>query len=703
MEEAAGSSPAAATLVETTSPPSVCAQQSPAREVPLHTETVASGAEGESSVTSDCAVSASEVPQAMTANAPPTASARTEAEHDSEGSDDDDEEQPVSTRARREMVCCICSEPALYTCPGCGRHTCSVTCVRVHKTDHGCSGERSVAVPMTLQEFTDAQLQRDYHFLEDCRRVVHNAQRSFPHTWRYSFKALPPPLHALREAAKRRGVLCQITSEGMRKRDANTSRFDRKTNTLVWRCEFTFHPPAPQPAFTVATNWASERHRLGDVMRYCWSTNPPLPCFHINCTYNRASKYLGGTGSGSGAANDGPTGDGQPDQGVSADSAPKDQQETVAAPPSPEPPGEALEKAATSEQMEEEADDSALSSTVHSDSDVNSEDDGGAAVSDAEELESVEGPAHEAVTDAPENHTPRSGAPAAANLVILTDEAPLDGVPHHHTDARAGGNGLPSSGGGVSTGEEAQSCTADIHVSPLNAEEEANEALVRGFLATADNTVILSKAERLGSTAKYFVLDQTATLNENLRLLFFVSEYPCFDVINAADVAQYELVTEADKEAIRESFRAKERVPGEGGAGRGAPHRPKRSELDAEEAERLQKVPCRMNLAGTCRLAEECPYWHCTLDEVPACRSMVRFGKCDKGARCSFRHDQDAVRAATAGQKRRRPDERGRRGGGGGGGYSATPRAGRPRFSPPQPQHQHPYVARYPRPPSPSP
>ncbi|GET89947.1 hypothetical protein, conserved [Leishmania tarentolae] len=480
--------------------------------------------------------------------------------------------------------CCVCGTHAIYSCPGCGRRTCSMICVRVHKKDFECTGMRDIAVKMPLSEFTDRQLQRDYHFLENCRRVLDNIERCFPRTsWRYNYKALPPPLHALREAARRRGVICQITSEGMRKRDENTSRLDRKTNTIVWRCEFEFHSADDgAEVTTICTDWGSERHRLGDILKYCWATNPPLLCYHINRRYNRVSKYVG----------EPPTNAAKPIEGELCDETDPTQHDCAAAPLttavydcSAEAPPTGVDVLPTSEVVR-----------VASDEEENSA--------------------------APCTVTAVEPEPAASTVelpVRATEELlPL----------RAYEVVLPTP-----------------PIEPVTPREAQQQAFVQAFLAQ-EKYVILSKAERLGNDARYFLLDPYDTLNENLRRLFFVNEFPVFVVAHKSQLHRFVLVTEEDKEAIRNSFRSKKtHEPRE------RPPMRKRSEMEPEELERLSRVPCRRFLQGRCRNADDCPYWHCTPDEIPVCRTFLRFGECDKGARCSFRHDADAVRIARKRQR----------------------------------------------------
>ncbi|KAG5499756.1 hypothetical protein GH5_03890 [Leishmania sp. Ghana 2012 LV757] len=492
---------------------------------------------------------------------------------------------PVEQATQRKATdCCVCGTRAIYTCPGCGRRTCSMLCVRVHREDFRCTGARDVAVKVPLSEFTDQQLQRDYHFLENCRRVIGNIERCFPRTsWRYNYKALPPPLHALREAARRRGVICQITSEGMRKRDENTSRLDRKTNTIVWRCEFQFSDAEEgAEVTTISTDWGSERHRLGDILKYCWATNPPLLCYHINRRYNRVSKYVGGSAT-------------KIAKGVEGEM------------PAETDPTQYDSAAVPLETADQKASEAAPPTGV-----------------DALLMAEVAPAADDEVEGDVASPTAATAEPEAS---ASTEECPLS-APAQPLPLRAYEEVLPVP-----------------PIEPTTPQEAQQQAFVQAFLSQ-EKYFVLSKAERLGSDARYFLLDPYDTLNENLRQIFFISEFPVFVVVHASQLHRFPLVTEDDKEAIRSSFRSKkvhER--------RERPPMRKRSEMEPEEVERLSRVPCRRFLEGRCLLAEECPYWHCTPMEIPVCRTFLRTGQCDKGARCSFRHDADAVRIARKRQR----------------------------------------------------
>jgi hypothetical protein len=478
-----------------------------------------------------------------------------------------DEESTAEGDARavatKESSCCVCGDKAQYTCPGCKKRTCSLTCVRMHKAHDKCSGERNVTGSVPLAEFSDAQLRRDYHFLEDCRRVADTAASRRPKDgFHYSYHALPPPLYALRESAKIRGVLLQLISEGLRKRDVNATRYDKRTDTITWHVEFRFvsnvdsflngtdaGTTAPtsvqglrlQRNFMVATSWGNERHLLGDVLTACARVNPKLPLFHIRRGYSRASRWVAG--------------------------------------------GDLQARSKRTRQT----------------------------TSNNDEAETTPGIEQELVSSASEPVEVKI-CEATPELVLLPDNDPVHAAQ-----------------------EEEVPMTAAAMVANTNVRRFIEECGGVGGLH------LLHRAERLGDRVMYFPMNLRATLHENLRTLFFLNEFPEFLVVRNEDLARFDLVSDADKESIRESFRKKERPTLQ----QRLSVLPKKADLDDQTAELYAKIPCRQFVRGACVRPEgECPYWHCAPSEVPACRHMVLYGECTKGKKCSFQHDADVVAAA---------------------------------------------------------
>lgn len=77
-----------------------------------------------------------------------------------------------------EHFCKCCQSPARYTCPACGAKTCSVDCVRQHKTTTGCTGKRDRIAFVPTAEYGANQFASDYGFLEEVIQVVGDLEDS---------------------------------------------------------------------------------------------------------------------------------------------------------------------------------------------------------------------------------------------------------------------------------------------------------------------------------------------------------------------------------------------------------------------------------------------------------------------------------------------------------------------------------------------
>ncbi|XP_026054864.1 putative box C/D snoRNA protein SPCC613.07 [Carassius auratus] len=74
--------------------------------------------------------------------------------------------------------CDVCeNKEAKYRCPNCMKHTCSLACVKQHKTLWGCCGVRDKTAFVPLAEFDEIHLLNDYRFLEDTARLSQQSNR----------------------------------------------------------------------------------------------------------------------------------------------------------------------------------------------------------------------------------------------------------------------------------------------------------------------------------------------------------------------------------------------------------------------------------------------------------------------------------------------------------------------------------------------
>jgi hypothetical protein len=115
----------------------------------------------------------------------------------------------------------------------------------------GCSGKRKVAEFKDIRDFTDADLVSDYRFLEDALLEKDRAKR-----WRPRFRpgsdaaaradrapAATKTVDLLTQKAADRGVQLFCMPDGMKRRVANTTFYDRKRDLMQWRVEWLFHGP----------------------------------------------------------------------------------------------------------------------------------------------------------------------------------------------------------------------------------------------------------------------------------------------------------------------------------------------------------------------------------------------------------------------------------------------------------------------------
>lgn len=146
------------------------------------------------------------------------------------GESSDKSGSPVGRNALR---CSVCEVDAVkYTCPGCGRKSCSLPCVQEHKTRFFCTGKRNRTEFVKRGAMSDVTLRSDFKFLEEVSLAEDVAKRSKPPTPR---RVLPSHLKSLVHQARLRGVNLKLVSPGMQKRKLNSSRYDYKSKRLMWR------------------------------------------------------------------------------------------------------------------------------------------------------------------------------------------------------------------------------------------------------------------------------------------------------------------------------------------------------------------------------------------------------------------------------------------------------------------------------------
>ena len=161
---------------------------------------------------------------------------------------------PASNRLGNCQVC-DAGVPAKYRCPACSTATCSLACSKRHKSaGEGCTGKRDRTAFKDIRDFTDADVVSDYRFLEEALLEKDRAKR-----WRPEFAAGSDAaargsrpggaktIALLTQQARARGVELFCMPDGMARRVANTTFYDRRRDRMQWRVEWLFHAGARDP------------------------------------------------------------------------------------------------------------------------------------------------------------------------------------------------------------------------------------------------------------------------------------------------------------------------------------------------------------------------------------------------------------------------------------------------------------------------
>lgn len=164
----------------------------------------------------------------------------------------------------RHGNCEVCSaKTAKYTCPSCELKTCSLDCVKIHKKELGCAGNRQVTTYVPLKKFDNLTLLSDYRFLEDVTRTLGNCQRNpLNKSTRYN-KALPPHLTRLKSQAAKRNTQLQFLPQHFTRHKENTSFLHFSSATIFWKLELIF-PEADNIKITIER--CSENDRLSKIL-----------------------------------------------------------------------------------------------------------------------------------------------------------------------------------------------------------------------------------------------------------------------------------------------------------------------------------------------------------------------------------------------------------------------------------------------------
>ncbi|KAK5059952.1 hypothetical protein LTR84_009835 [Exophiala bonariae] len=145
-------------------------------------------------------------------------------------------------------LCAIChANPIKYTCPRCGIHTCSLPCVKRHKTWAQCSGIRNPAAYRPRTELaTPSSIDQDFNFISSVERSLSRADDLILDK---GIDLAPSGLKTRPNDAKsnfeteveRRRIYIIKAPLGLSRSKQNTSHWARQHKCITWTTEWV-HP-----------------------------------------------------------------------------------------------------------------------------------------------------------------------------------------------------------------------------------------------------------------------------------------------------------------------------------------------------------------------------------------------------------------------------------------------------------------------------
>uniref|UniRef100_K7G5G2 Box C/D snoRNA protein 1 n=1 Tax=Pelodiscus sinensis TaxID=13735 RepID=K7G5G2_PELSI len=156
--------------------------------------------------------------------------------------------------------CETCSgEEAKYKCPRCMKYSCSLVCVKKHKTALSCNGIRDKAAFVSINEFSELNLLSDYCFLEDVGRMADGAVRDISLHRPTTNKSI----NYLRNRARKHNIYLKTLPIGFTKRRENTTTFNKKEQRFYWHLKLIF----PQSHAEYIVKRVSDDKILGEILK----------------------------------------------------------------------------------------------------------------------------------------------------------------------------------------------------------------------------------------------------------------------------------------------------------------------------------------------------------------------------------------------------------------------------------------------------
>lgn len=135
--------------------------------------------------------------------------------------------------------CSVCqSSASKYRCPGCSVITCSLPCTKQHRANSGCKGTRDRTAFVPISRFNETHLVSDINLLSDTSRVSEVGRKTANLEEQ---EHLSKRFKILQGKAKQFNLKLHFLPSMMTKHRNNSTRFDQRTQTLLWHAEVHFN------------------------------------------------------------------------------------------------------------------------------------------------------------------------------------------------------------------------------------------------------------------------------------------------------------------------------------------------------------------------------------------------------------------------------------------------------------------------------
>ncbi|KAI9270739.1 hypothetical protein BDA99DRAFT_557544 [Phascolomyces articulosus] len=137
----------------------------------------------------------------------------------------------------QEQPCQICHiNLHKYKCPRCSIYTCSVDCVKRHKQESDCSGERDKTHFVSREEYNYSHMMSDYTYLEDVSRRSDTLTRE-----RYKAPAfMDHRSKLLMKKARDMGIQYDVLPAVMTRHKSNKTNYSNNIHQMFWTVECRF-------------------------------------------------------------------------------------------------------------------------------------------------------------------------------------------------------------------------------------------------------------------------------------------------------------------------------------------------------------------------------------------------------------------------------------------------------------------------------